>query len=189
MARRPWRQLAGRARHSVRPRAHRTGRPAFFSRRRVRRRTARNSHPTATYRAEAVSSRPPCSITKTRRSYDSHDPFLPESCTTRLRRPPRSPHRGVRRPRARWVNSLPLIGPRTIPGAASGFALLGASAVTCTNLSAVTGDVGVSPGTAITGFNPSCTITGTIRARDTVAAQGHADLGIASRCTTPSADP
>jgi hypothetical protein len=64
-------------------------------------------------------------------------------------------------------------------GAASGFALLGASTVTCNNLSAVTGDVGVSPGTAITGFNPSCTITGTIRARDTVAAQGHADLGIA----------
>jgi hypothetical protein len=64
-------------------------------------------------------------------------------------------------------------------GAASGFALLGASTVTCANLSAVTGDVGVSPGTGITGFNPSCTITGTIRARDTVAAQGHADLGIA----------
>ena len=64
-------------------------------------------------------------------------------------------------------------------GAASGFALLGASTVTCTNLSAVTGDVGVSPGTAITGFNSNCTITGTIRARDTVAAQGHADLGIA----------
>jgi hypothetical protein len=69
----------------------------------------------------------------------------------------------------------------TVPslGAASGFALLGASTVTCTNLSAVTGDVGVSPGTGITGFNPSCTITGAIRARDTVAAQGHADLGIA----------
>ena len=64
-------------------------------------------------------------------------------------------------------------------GAASGFALLGASTVTCANLSAVTGDVGVSPGTAITGFNPSCTITGAIRARDTIAAQGHADAGIA----------
>lgn len=60
-------------------------------------------------------------------------------------------------------------------GAAAGFVLLGASTVTCTNLSAVTGDVGVSPGTAITGFNPSCTITGAIRARDTLAAQGHAD--------------
>jgi hypothetical protein len=63
--------------------------------------------------------------------------------------------------------------------AASSFALLGGSTVTCTNLSAVTGDVGVSPGTEITGFNPSCTITGALRARDTVAAQGHADLGIA----------
>jgi hypothetical protein len=64
-------------------------------------------------------------------------------------------------------------------GSAAGFALLGASTVTCTNLSAVTGDVGVSPGTAIRGFNPSCTITGTIRARDAVAAQGHADAGTA----------
>jgi hypothetical protein len=64
-------------------------------------------------------------------------------------------------------------------GAASGFAVLGASTVTCTNLSAVTGDVGVSPGTAITGFGPSCTISGTIHAGDAVAAQAHGDLGIA----------
>jgi type VI secretion system secreted protein VgrG len=64
-------------------------------------------------------------------------------------------------------------------GSASGFAVLGASTVTCTNLSAVSGDVGVSPGTAITGYNPSCTVTGTIHAGDAVAAQAHADLGIA----------
>jgi hypothetical protein len=64
-------------------------------------------------------------------------------------------------------------------GAAAGFAVLGASTVTCTGASAVTGDVGVSPGTGITGFNPPCTISGTIHAGDTVAAQGHADLGIA----------
>ena len=64
-------------------------------------------------------------------------------------------------------------------GAASGFAVLGASTVTCTGASAITGDVGVSPGTGITGFNPPCTISGTIHAGDTVAAQAHADLGIA----------
>jgi hypothetical protein len=64
-------------------------------------------------------------------------------------------------------------------GAASGFAVLGASTATCTNLSDVTGDVGVSPGTAITGFNPDCTITGTIHAGDGVAAQAHSDLAIA----------
>jgi Ice-binding-like len=64
-------------------------------------------------------------------------------------------------------------------GAASGFAVLGASTVTCTNASAITGDVGVSPGTAITGFNPPCTLTGALHAGDGVAAQAHADLGIA----------
>jgi hypothetical protein len=64
-------------------------------------------------------------------------------------------------------------------GAASGFAMLGASTVTCANLSAVTGDVGVSPGTAITGFNPSCTINGNLHAGDAAAAQAHADLGTA----------
>lgn len=61
-------------------------------------------------------------------------------------------------------------------GSAAGFAVLGASTVTCTNSSAVTGDVGVSPGTAITGFNPSCTLSGAIHAGDTAAEQAHADL-------------
>ena len=42
-------------------------------------------------------------------------------------------------------------------GAASGFSVLAVSAVTCT-ASAVTGDVGISPGTALT--NTGCTITG-----------------------------
>ncbi|MDP1825241.1 MAG: ice-binding family protein [Archangium sp.] len=61
-------------------------------------------------------------------------------------------------------------------GAAAGFAVLGASTVTCTNASSVTGDVGVAPGTAITGFNPDCTLTGAIHAGDAVAAQAHNDL-------------
>ena len=64
-------------------------------------------------------------------------------------------------------------------GAAAGFAVLGASTVTCTGASAITGDVGVSPGTGITGFNPPCTISGTIHAGDDAAAQGHVALGIA----------
>jgi len=42
------------------------------------------------------------------------------------------------------------------------FGLLGGSAVTCTT-SAVTGDIGVSPGTSITGFPGLCTHSGTIR--------------------------
>jgi Ice-binding-like len=64
-------------------------------------------------------------------------------------------------------------------GTAASFAVLGASAVTCANASAITGDVGVSPGTSVTGFNPPCTLTGTIHAGDAVAAQAHADLGAA----------
>src|SRR6266545_1398115 len=64
-------------------------------------------------------------------------------------------------------------------GAASGFSALGASTVTCTNSSDLSGDVGVSPGTAITGFNPSCTLAGAIHAGDGVAAQAHSDLSTA----------
>ena len=54
-------------------------------------------------------------------------------------------------------------------GAAASFGILGASTVTCTVNGAVNGDVGVSPGTAITGFNPTCTLTGTLHPGDGVA--------------------
>jgi Ice-binding-like len=64
-------------------------------------------------------------------------------------------------------------------GAAEGFALLGGATVTCTNSSAVTGDVGVSPGIAITGFDASCTLSGAIHAQDAAATAAHADLLIA----------
>jgi len=75
-------------------------------------------------------------------------------------------------------------------GSAGSFAILGASTVTCTVASAVTGDVGVSPGSSITGFNPDCTLTGTIHAADGVALQAHLDAGLAfgdlagAACTT-----
>jgi hypothetical protein len=59
-------------------------------------------------------------------------------------------------------------------GAASAFAVLAASTATCTGSSAFTGDVGVSPGTAATGFNPSCTLSGALHAGDAVAAAARA---------------
>ena len=60
-------------------------------------------------------------------------------------------------------------------GAAANFAVLAGSTVTSTGLSQVTGDVGVSPGTAVTGFPPA-TVNGAIHAGDPTAAQAIADL-------------
>ncbi|MDO8348947.1 MAG: ice-binding family protein, partial [Planctomycetota bacterium] len=74
-------------------------------------------------------------------------------------------------------------------GSAVRFAVLGGSTVTNIGPSAITGDVGVSPGTAITGFPPA-TVTGTIHAGGAVAAQAQADATIAynalvgAACTT-----
>jgi len=60
-------------------------------------------------------------------------------------------------------------------GAAGNFAVLAGSTVTSTGASQVTGDLGVSPGTAVTGFPPG-TVNGTIHAGDPAAAQAIADL-------------
>ena len=60
-------------------------------------------------------------------------------------------------------------------GAAGNFAVLAGSTVTNTGASQVTGDLGVSPGTAVTGFPPG-TVNGTIHAGDPAAAQAIADL-------------
>ncbi len=64
-------------------------------------------------------------------------------------------------------------------GAAQSFAVLGAATVTNTGMSIITGDLGVSPGTAITGFPPGVVIGGQIHAGDAVAAQAHSDAAIA----------
>jgi len=63
-------------------------------------------------------------------------------------------------------------------GAARDFAVLGGSTVTSAGLSTIDGDLGVSPGTAITGFPPGV-VTGTIHAGDALALQAQSDLTLA----------
>ncbi|MHB8872906.1 MAG: Ig-like domain-containing protein [Myxococcaceae bacterium] len=58
---------------------------------------------------------------------------------------------------------------------AANFVVLAGSTVTNTGPTTVTGDVGVSPGTAVTGFPPGA-IVGALHAGDPTSAQGIADL-------------
>ncbi len=59
-------------------------------------------------------------------------------------------------------------------GAASSFAVLGASTVTNTGTSIVTGDVGLSPGTSVTGFPPGV-VAGVLHVNDGIAATAQAN--------------
>ncbi|MFF5303246.1 ice-binding family protein [Streptomyces sp. NPDC013161] len=60
-------------------------------------------------------------------------------------------------------------------GTATSFAVLAGSQVTNTGPSSITGDLGVSPGTAITGFPPG-TVIGAQHSADAVALQAKSDL-------------
>ncbi len=64
-------------------------------------------------------------------------------------------------------------------GTAGSFAVLAGSKVTNTGLSVIDGDVGVSPGSAVTGFPPGIVTGGTIHVTDAVAAGAQADALIA----------
>ncbi len=61
-------------------------------------------------------------------------------------------------------------------GAAQGFAVLGASTVTNTGSSVINGALGVSPGTAITGFPPGRVVSGGIHSADAAALAAQNDL-------------
>ena len=74
-------------------------------------------------------------------------------------------------------------------GTAASFSVLGGQTVTNTGPTIVTGDLGVSPGSAVTGFPPG-TVSGSIHAADAVALQAQSDATIAynnlaaQACTT-----
>ncbi len=75
-------------------------------------------------------------------------------------------------------------------GTAQNFAVLGSSTVTNTGPTVITGDLGVDPGTAVTGFPPGTVVAGTIHAADAVALQAQSDTTTAynnlagQACTT-----
>jgi hypothetical protein len=64
-------------------------------------------------------------------------------------------------------------------GTADSFAVLAGTTVANTGPSVISGDLGVSPGTSVTGFPPGTVIAGTTHAADSVAAQAEADLATA----------
>jgi hypothetical protein len=64
-------------------------------------------------------------------------------------------------------------------GTADPFAVLAGSTVTNTGPSVISGSLGLSPGTAVTGFPPGIVIDGTSHAADAVALQAKSDLTLA----------
>lgn len=74
-------------------------------------------------------------------------------------------------------------------GSAETFGVLGATTVTSTGATTVTGNIGVSPGSAITGFPPGVIINGALHAADATATQAHADLATAYTAFSGLASP
>jgi len=88
--------------------------------------------------------------------------------------------RALSRSGAVTLNATALSSEAPIPlGAALSYALLSNISVANTGLSTVTGDVGTSPGVAVTGFPPGIIIGGQIHLNDANAGQAEADVKLA----------
>jgi cell division septation protein DedD len=98
-----------------------------------------------------------------------------------------------RRPRYAWLAVVPAAAAgaialviasqpalaQTVPvglGTAASFAVLAGTTVTNTGPSTISGNLGVSPGTAVTGFPPGIVSNGTIHSADGVAGGAQSDL-------------
>src|SRR4029077_6982177 len=75
-----------------------------------------------------------------------------------------------------WAQSAPPLG------SAQSFAVLGASTVTNAGPTIITGNLGVSPGTAVTGFPPGSVTGGTVHAGDATATAAQAAAHTAYAC-------
>lgn len=83
-----------------------------------------------------------------------------------------------------------IIGQGVPLGTDASFAVLAGSTVTSGGPTIVTGDLGVSPGTAVSGFGPGTgTVAGTIHAGDATAAQAQVDLLTAYNNAASRANP
>ena len=89
------------------------------------------------------------------------------------------------------VGSAPNAGAQTAPGlgAASSYAVLGGQTVTNTGPTTIGGDVGVSPGTAVTGFPPGAVTGGTMHSADANALQAQSDVTTAYNALTAPDQP